>query len=91
MDTRTSRKLVSGVVESKDEIVNIREKLINILLTKQYENKTVNKYVTHFKTNIKSIKIVGGKNVLSNEVIMDQKLMDLVEKVTEKEKKNYLS
>ena len=57
-----------------------------MLLTKQYDNNPVNKYITCFKTNVKAIKMTGGEKVLSKKAIMDQKWFDLAKNGTIEEK-----
>ena len=54
-----------------------------MLLTKQYDNKPENKYVTCFKSNFKAIKMEGRENVLLSEVIMDWNWFDLIENGTD--------
>ena len=66
------KKAVTVLVESKNKMVQIKEKLIVMFLRKQYYNNPVNKYVTHFKTNVKSVNMAGEENVLDDELVMDR-------------------
>ena len=42
-------------------------------LTKQYDNKMVNKNVTFFKMNVIAFKTAGGENSLAKKLVMDRK------------------
>ena len=57
--------------------LQIRDKLIQWLLTKQYDNESVHNYMTRFRKNTKSLHMSGGNNVIVNELIMDMSWEDL--------------
>ena len=57
-----------------------------MLLTKQYDNKPVNKCVTRLKMNAKAVNMAGGENVLALEVVMYRKWFDLAQNRTDEEK-----
>ena len=51
--------------------LQIRDKLLQWLLTKKYDNESVHNYMTRFRANTKSLHIAGGNNVIVNEFIME--------------------
>ena len=73
-------------------MIVLREKILQVLTTKQQEHESVHAYYTRFKGNVQGLELVGGGNILCFEKLMDRECRsyyvkdDGKAKVGEKEK-----
>ena len=61
---------IAGLSVRKNNCVQLREKLLQFLLTRQYKGEKPHEYMVRFKTNVRALKMVGGNLVLCHEVVM---------------------
>lgn len=64
---------MAGIMPNKNDSIQLRSKLLTLLLTKQYEHESVHEYMTRFKANSKGLKMFGGDRVLCFEKLMELK------------------
>ena len=62
--------LLAEIRSKKNVCVQLREKYLKFILTKQYENEPVHDYMTRFKMNLKLLKLAEGNRVLWSETVM---------------------
>ena len=61
---------VSGLSHMKNSGVQIRENILKVLTTRQYDGESVHTYMERFKTNIHALKIIGRENILCHGAVM---------------------
>ena len=64
------KKMIAGMGETKNKEYILHKKLQNFYLIRQFENETVQQYLERFKSNLQSLKMIGGERVLCNETLM---------------------
>ena len=69
--------LLAEIRSKKKICAQLIEKYLKFMLTHKYDNETVHDYMTHFKANLKALKLAGGDKVLCAETVMKLKWSDL--------------
>ena len=60
---------LAGVKDVKNTLLIVRDKMIDFLLTRQFENESVHEYMNRFNQKVKTLKAIGGEFVLCNPAI----------------------
>ena len=71
MQIHKSKGKIAGTNERKNKCIQIIDKIIKYLLTRQYEGESVHDYYIHFKNNTNALKFVVEELVTCFGEVMD--------------------
>ena len=57
---------MAGKNDRRNKCVQIRDKMIKFLLTKQYDGETVHDYYNRFENNCDTLDVIGGENIYAS-------------------------